>query len=68
MTGNPKYFYEDVRVTIKDSKKFSFIENLKEDLKEEGYEIDSLDGIKIKFRKGWANLRPSNTEPKIAIA
>jgi len=64
----PKYFYESMRVPIKESEKISFIENLKNELKNEGYEIDFLDGVKIKFKGGWANLRPSNTESKISIA
>jgi len=32
-----------------------------------GYEVSSLDGLKISFDCGWVLVRPSNTEPKMRI-
>jgi len=66
----PKYYSqvsEGMRFPIKASEKFSFIENLKEELKNKGYKIDTLDGVKIIFDDGWAMLRPSHTESKISV-
>jgi len=31
------------------------------------YDISTLDGVKIEFEKGWALIRPSNTEEKMSV-
>jgi len=67
----PKYYSqvsEGMRVPIRESEKFSFIEKLKEDIGRKGYKIDTLDGVKIIFDDGWALLRPAHTESKISVA
>ncbi|HUV79661.1 MAG TPA: phosphomannomutase/phosphoglucomutase [Candidatus Bathyarchaeia archaeon] len=64
----PEYPSENVRISVKDSEKFSFIKKLKEELDKEGYLVDCLDGVKVMFEDGWALFRASNTEPKISIA
>jgi phosphomannomutase/phosphoglucomutase len=56
---------EEQRVEIKNDK-FKFIRELSEELKNKGYKIDTLDGVKILFPKGWALFRPCNTESKIS--
>lgn len=62
------YPMEDLRVPIKESEKFPFIEKLKEEFKDRNYQMDFTDGVKVVFEDSWALLRPSNTEPKISIA
>jgi len=64
----PEYLSENVRISVKESEKFSFIKKLKEELDKEGYTLDCLDGVKVIFEDGWALFRASNTEPKISIA
>ena len=32
-----------------------------------GYEVNTIDGVKVDFDNGWVHLRPSNTEPIIRI-
>jgi phosphomannomutase/phosphoglucomutase len=67
----PKYYSqvsEGLRVPINPSEKISFIENLKRELTDKGYEIDTLDGVKILFDGGWALFRAANTESKISVA
>lgn len=54
-------------VEIPDEIKFQKIEELKEYLKKEDYEINDLDGIKINFKNGSALVRASNTAPQIKI-
>ena len=56
------------RIPITETMKFKFIENLKEDVLKKRYEISTLDGVKIKFKNGWAIFRASNTESKIVIS
>jgi phosphomannomutase/phosphoglucomutase len=64
----PEYLSENIRISVKESEKFSFIKKLKEELDKEGYALDCLDGVKVMFENGWALFRASNTEPKISIA
>lgn len=64
----PEYRSENVRISVRESEKFSFIADFKEDLEKEGYVLDCLDGVKVLFENGWALFRASNTEPKISIA
>jgi len=67
----PKYFSqvsEGLRIPIKKSKKFSFIDALKTEFKSRGFKTDTLDGVKVIFDDGWALFRPSNTEPVISMS
>jgi len=64
----PEYLSEYIRISVKESEKFSFIKDLKVELDKEGYALDYLDGVKVIFENGWALFRASNTEPKISIA
>lgn len=63
----PIYHYESKRIPMDDSKKFKFVENLKEEFKD--YRIEEIDGIKVWLDdESWICIRASNTEPKISIA
>jgi len=67
----PKYFSqvtEGMRYPIKTSEKLKFINELKREFKNKGYEIDTLDGVKVIFKDGWALFRPSNTESIISMS
>jgi len=67
----PKYFSqvsEGLRIEIKETEKFNFIEKLKDDFENRGFNIDTIDGVKVFFDDGWALFRPSNTEPIISIS
>jgi phosphomannomutase/phosphoglucomutase len=64
----PEYFSQNVRIGVKESRKFYCIDKLKEELKQEGYLLDFFDGVKVMFDQGWVVFRGSHTEPKISIA
>ncbi|MBI4363088.1 MAG: phosphomannomutase/phosphoglucomutase [Euryarchaeota archaeon] len=61
------YLSRNFRVDIPDAEKFPFVERLKRELAGD-YPLLTVDGVKILFPRGWALIRPSNTEPKISIA
>lgn len=63
----PKYYEYADRLPVRDDKKFEFIENLKDQLKSQGYDLITLDGVRVSFDHGWMLFRPSNTEPKISM-
>jgi len=62
-----EYPMESLRVPIREDLKFKFVEDLKRKFEEMGYELDTLDGVKVVLPDGWLCVRPSNTEAKIAI-
>ena len=56
----------EVRVDCPDDKKFEIMKNLHNYFKNE-YELIDIDGIRILFEKGWALIRPSNTQPVLVL-
>jgi phosphomannomutase/phosphoglucomutase len=50
-----------------DEKKYKIVEKLGEELKEMGYKIIAVDGIKVVNNEGWFLIRPSNTQPLIRL-
>ena len=63
----PEYPMETINITVKEEKKFSFVEELRREFEERGYKCETLDGIKVHVDDGWLVIRPSNTENKIRI-
>ena len=64
----PKYFTKyNWNFECSDEKKFEVVEKLKEKLKEEGFNILELDGVKAIFKDGWIVWRASNTQPQIKV-
>lgn len=63
----PKYFIEELRLVVPDSKKTELVEKLKSDAIIKRLNVNTLDGLKIFFDDGWAAFRPSNTAPQVVI-
>ncbi len=63
----PVFYEESKRIPVKKGMKFSFIEELEKKLTSEGYDLITLDGVKVKFDQGWMLFRASNTEDKISL-
>jgi phosphomannomutase / phosphoglucomutase len=55
----------EIRVDCPDEVKFKIAEHAKEYFKDE--EIDTTDGVRINFGKGWGLLRASNTQPVLVL-
>lgn len=69
------YSTDEIKIQASDESKFEIVEKLKQKLKDEEF-VDSLklgkivdicdiDGVRVKFKDGWALVRPSNTTPII---
>ncbi|MDQ6992632.1 MAG: phosphomannomutase/phosphoglucomutase [Mariprofundus sp.] len=62
----------EIRVSFADEKKFQLIEEAKTYFESKGYQINSVDGLRIQFGNGeqdwgWGLLRASNTEAAIVL-
>jgi phosphomannomutase/phosphoglucomutase len=66
----PKYFTsDDTRISCDDEKKFKVVEHLKKKFRKNGFEMMTIDGVKVFFRSknSWFVARASNTQPAIVI-
>jgi len=63
----PKYPRININYDCPDEKKFKVVESLTEEFKEEGYEVITMDGVKVIKLEGWFLIRPSNTQPQIRL-
>jgi phosphomannomutase len=63
----PKYPFERVNFDCDDDKKFQVIDGLKEKMKSEYGDVNTLDGVRIDLEGGWVLIRPSNTSPVIRL-
>ena len=63
----PTYPLIKKEISCEDKYKFKVIENLKNKLKSEYDNINTLDGLKINLEEGWVLIRPSNTSPIIRM-
>jgi len=63
----PKFYSFGDRIAVKDEEKFGFIEQLKEKLASQGFNVITMDGVRVDFENGWMLFRPSNTEAKISM-
>ncbi|MSP33976.1 MAG: phosphomannomutase/phosphoglucomutase [Rickettsiales bacterium] len=53
----------EIRVESEDEKKFAIVDQLKNELKNSGLNINDVDGVRITTDKGWWLIRASNTQP-----
>lgn len=63
-------FYEvtpTIKIKSNDNKKFEVIDKVKQYCINKGYNISTIDGVKVNFNDGWALIRCSNTEPNITV-
>ncbi len=55
----------EIHIKVKDELKWDVIEKLRERLEAKGYQLNTMDGVRVDFEDGWGIVRPSNTEPMI---
>jgi phosphomannomutase/phosphoglucomutase len=55
----------EIRVDCKDEDKFKIVEAMKEAFAE--YDVNTLDGVRVKFDHGWGLVRASNTQAALVM-
>jgi len=63
----PKYETYKENFEVADEHKFKLIEKLQEELKNQGYNVLTIDGAKVITEGGWFILRASNTQPQVRL-
>ncbi len=55
----------ELRIECADERKFAVIDEAKARLKQEGAEVNDVDGVRVLTQDGWWLLRASNTQPAL---
>ncbi len=64
----PKYFASpEIRPFCSDETKEQIVSQIAQEFKNEGYNVSTLDGVKVYFENGWGGLRKSNTAPLLSF-
>ena len=56
----------EIRVDCPDEKKFDIVQRATEFFRS-NYEVNDIDGVRIKFPHGWGLVRASNTQPVLVM-
>lgn len=68
LDGVPTYYStEEIKVAVTEENKFSIVEKVKEYAASKGYQMITLDGVRVTFEDGWALVRASNTGPNLTV-
>ncbi len=67
LLDNTTHYYstEELKFHADDDIKFDVVEKVKQYCEEKGYEMVTVDGVRVEFEDGWALVRCSNTGPNI---
>jgi len=66
LSGVNKYYsLPEIKIKSTDEEKFKIVEKVKEYAKSKGYNINTIDGVRVEFEDGWALVRASNTGPDL---
>jgi len=64
----PKYVSAPLtRIFAPDKRKFEIVEELKGYFKNKGYDILTIDGVRLEWKDGWAVVRAANTQPQLTL-
>ncbi|MCB5251535.1 MAG: phosphomannomutase/phosphoglucomutase [Candidatus Cloacimonadaceae bacterium] len=64
LADQPKlYNTPELHTKCEDSRKFEVVHKVCEEFKNEGYDVNDIDGARITFADGWGLIRASNTTP-----
>ncbi len=61
------YATDEIRIASTDKKKFEIVEKATRYFKDQGYDVNTIDGARIEFPDGWGLLRASNTSPMLVM-
>jgi phosphomannomutase/phosphoglucomutase len=60
-------FTPEIRVDCPDEVKFKLAEQARDRFRDLGYDLVDVDGVRVRFDKGWGLIRASNTQPALVM-
>jgi phosphomannomutase/phosphoglucomutase len=68
LLGLPKTFSTpEIRLEVPEEKKFSTVKKVVQWFKDNNYNVNDIDGMRVSFDDGWGLMRPSNTQNVIVL-
>ncbi|MBT3169632.1 MAG: phosphomannomutase/phosphoglucomutase [Candidatus Cloacimonetes bacterium] len=68
LADQPKMFNTpELHIQSTDDEKFAIVNRVRDSFIEEGYDVNTIDGMRITFADGWALCRASNTTPVLVL-
>ncbi len=64
---NQYYSTEEIKIEVTDETKFDIVEKIKQYSMNKGYQMITLDGVRVTFEDGWVLVRASNTGPNLTV-
>lgn len=64
---NKYYSTEETKIKVTDENKFDIVKGIKEYAKNQNYNYEDIDGVRVEFEDSWALVRASNTGPNLTI-
>ena len=68
LADEPKMFNTpEIRFDTQEETKFSHVEKVTQSFKDDGYDVNDIDGVRVTFPDGWGLVRASNTQPVLVM-
>ncbi len=68
LADQPKMFNTpEIHINVPEEKKFDIVAKVVQTFKDEGYEVNDIDGVRVTFEDGWGLCRASNTTPVLVL-
>ncbi|MDP8232088.1 MAG: phosphomannomutase/phosphoglucomutase [Candidatus Zophobacter franzmannii] len=68
LADQPKmYNTPELHVDVPESDKFAIVNKVVQSFKDEGYNVNDIDGVRVTFEDGWGLCRASNTTPVLVF-
>jgi len=64
---NKYYSTEETKVKVTEDNKFDIVNGIKEYVKNQNYDYEDMDGVRVEFNDSWGLIRASNTGPNLTI-
>lgn len=64
---NKYYSTPEIKIKSSDTNKFNVVNNVLNYVKEKGYDVLTIDGVRVTFNDAWALVRASNTGPNLTF-
>jgi phosphomannomutase/phosphoglucomutase len=68
LADEPKMFNTpEIRFDTLEETKFAHVERVCQSFKEDGFDVNDIDGVRVTFPDGWGLVRASNTQPVLVM-
>lgn len=68
LLDEPKmYNTPEIRFDTIEETKFSHVDKVTQSFKDDGYDVNDIDGVRVTFPDGWGLVRASNTQPVLVM-